>query len=187
MRIFDRREDMISFYLKKDLVGAEIGVFEGKFSDFLFSKNPKKLYLIDIFDGICGSGDADGNNFKYIDLSKSFIDLTRRYNYINNIQIFKGTSDEFFQIIPDNSLDYIYIDGDHSYLGVKRDLENSRNKIRSDGYIFGHDYSINETKTKEHYDFGVKKAVNEFCDKYNLIIESIANDGCTSFCIKNLK
>lgn len=184
---FDSREDMLSYYIKNNLIGAEIGVFEGDFSEFLFKKNPLKLYLIDIFEGICGSGDVHGNNFKYIDLSKSFLNLVEKYKNIKNIEIFKGNSHAFFNSISNNYLDYIYIDADHSYDGVKKDLENSRMKVKNNGYIFGHDYSINKAKTQQNYSFGVKQAVDEFCIKYNLNIEGIANDGCTSFCIKNIK
>lgn len=187
MTFFESREDMLSYYLCKNLVGAEIGVFEGSFSDFLLTKNPKKLYLVDIFEGVCGSGDVDGNNFKYIDLSKSFINLNEKYKENSNITLFKGASSLFFSTISDDFLDYIYIDGDHSYSGVLQDLEHARLKIKSNGYIFGHDYSINQNKTKEYYSFGVKQAVDEFCVKYNLCVESLANDGCTSFCIKNRK
>jgi hypothetical protein len=49
----------------------------------------------------------------------------------------------------------------------------------------GHDYSMNMDKAKTHYEFGVKKAVDEFCTRHSLAIKAIANDGCTSFCVVN--
>jgi hypothetical protein len=187
MKIFESRKLMIDFYVTTNLVGAEIGVFEGNFSEFLIKKNPKKLYLVDLFDGVWGSGDVDGNNFRYTDLGAIYLNLKKKFSSNQNVEIFKGASDIFFNNLSDNNLDYIYIDADHSYEGVKKDLENSRLKVKRDGYIFGHDYSINKSKTNQLYFFGVQKAVDEFCLKYKLEIEAIANDGCTSFCIKNIK
>ncbi len=80
--------------------------------------------------------------------------------------------------------DIIYIDGDHSYNGVKRDLEAAFNKINNNGYIMGHDYEMNMAKARQAYDFGVKKAVTEFCEKYNQTVCAKGEDGCVSFCIK---
>jgi hypothetical protein len=77
----------------------------------------------------------------------------------------------------------IYIDGDHSYNGVKKDLMNAYNKIKDHGYIMGHDYEMNMEKARNTYDFGVKKAVDEFCITYKQEIVALALDGCVSFCI----
>lgn len=52
------------------------------------------------------------------------------------------------------------------------------------GYIMGHDYEMNMSKAKTRYNFGVKQAVDEFCNKYNHKILSKAMDGCVSYCIK---
>jgi hypothetical protein len=84
-----------------------------------------------------------------------------------------------------NKLDAIYIDGDHSYYGCKNDLENARIAVKTGGWIMGHDYLIN-SKCHHFYDFGVNRAVNEFCEKYKLKIYSLGNDGCVSFAIQNV-
>lgn len=47
----------------------------------------------------------------------------------------------------------------------------------------GRDYQMNMKKAKHTFDFGVKKAVDEFCITYNQTILSKAVDGCISFCI----
>jgi hypothetical protein len=47
----------------------------------------------------------------------------------------------------------------------------------------GHDYEMNMKKAKYAYNFGVKKAVDEFCTTYNQTILSKAYDGCVSYCI----
>jgi hypothetical protein len=85
--------------------------------------------------------------------------------------------------LKDESIDAIYIDGDHSYEGVKKDLESAYSKIKRFGWIMGHDYEMNMTKAKKEYKFGVRKAVDEFCSKYNLKIFAKAMDGCVSYAI----
>lgn len=187
MKVFDTRLEMLDFYLQDNLIGAEIGVFTGEFSQFLASKNPNQLYLVDIFEGVAGSGDVDGNNFTWADLSVVYQNLLIKYQHSNNITLFAGYSSQFFDTISNDHLDYIYIDGDHSYEGCKLDLENSILKVKNGGWIFGHDYTINSVKAKHHYEFGVRQAVDEICQKYNLTLQSIAYDGCTSFCFKNVK
>ena len=78
----------------------------------------------------------------------------------------------------------IYIDADHSYNGVLHDLKLSYEKIKDGGFIMGHDYEQNMSKTKNVYNFGVKRAVDEFCLNYNQKIIYKAIDGCVSFAIK---
>lgn len=64
------------------------------------------------------------------------------------------TSAEAVVEFEDNTLDFVYIDGDHTYEGVKRDILLWLPKIKTDGIIGGHDY-------KEHTFPGVTKAVHE--------------------------
>lgn len=52
--------------------------------------------------------------------------------------IYETTTDNFFK---DNQeiFDYIFIDADHSYMSVKKDLENSLKYLSEDGIILLHD------------------------------------------------
>jgi len=45
------------------------------------------------------------------------------------------------QQIQDGDLDFVFIDGDHSEAGVRQDITNWRPKIRSGGFLTGHDIS----------------------------------------------
>jgi hypothetical protein len=186
MNIFDNRNDMLKHYSNSmnQPKLLEIGVFRGDFLDYLVSEcNYSSIDAVDLFQGIVGSGDADGNNFQHYDLERSYIELLDKYKNNENIQIHKANSITFLQNVEDNYYDIIYIDGDHSYTGVKNDLENAYKKIKNKGYIIGHDYEMNMEKAKTAYDFGVKGAVDEFCINYNQNIVSKAYDGCVSFCI----
>jgi hypothetical protein len=59
--------------------------------------------------------------------------------------------------IPDNSLDFIYIDGDHRYEVVKKELELYCDKVKSNGIIAGHDFNS--------ANLGVVKAVLTFASE----------------------
>lgn len=184
MNIFDTRKEMFLSFPKNSKI-LEIGVFEGTFSDFLFKDTqPKELHLIDLFEGTTFSGDVDGNNGKTVDIQKQYTFLKNKYSEANNVFIKKGNSLEILQTYPDGYFDIIYLDGDHSYDAVKNDLQLSYKKIKDSGWICGHDYEMNMNKANRFYNFGVKRAVDEFCLNNKLVINCKALDGCVSFGIK---
>jgi predicted O-methyltransferase YrrM len=57
-----------------------------------------------------------------------------------------------------DSLDFVYIDGNHQYEFIKSDLENYYPRVKKGGIISGHDYEWKGTPD-------VKKAVDEFFKK----------------------
>jgi predicted O-methyltransferase YrrM len=63
------------------------------------------------------------------------------------------------------SIDFLFIDGNHSYKSVKADIQLWRNRIRIGGMLAGHDFGVHE---------GVAKAVSEaFADRFTLPVGSI--------------
>jgi hypothetical protein len=185
--IFDNRNEMIKYYCNKisNPKLLEIGVFKGDFLDTIINNCIiGSIDAVDLFEGEIGSGDVDGNNFIYYDIGKSYLELCEKYKNNINIHLHKSDSSIYLQNQLDNTYDIIYIDGDHSYDGVKKDLLNSFNKIKNGGYIMGHDYEMNMNKATTIYNFGVKQAVDEFCDNYKQTILSKALDGCVSYCIQ---
>ena len=49
-------------------------------------------------------------------------------------------SSDAAKLIPNNSLDYVYVDARHDYCGVTDDLLNYWPKVRPGGIFAGHDY-----------------------------------------------
>jgi hypothetical protein len=185
--IFDNRNDMIKYYSNQinNPKLLEIGVFKGDFLDYIIKNCViDSIDAVDLFEGEIGSGDVDGNNFIWYDIGKSYLELSEKYKNNINIHLHKSDSSTYLQNQLDNTYDIIYIDADHSYDGVKKDLLNSFNKIKNGGYIMGHDYEMNMNKAMTIYNFGVKQAVDEFCDNYKQNILSKALDGCVSYCIQ---
>jgi hypothetical protein len=175
------REDYIIHHLPQNTDGAELGVFEGEFSRILKNSNKfQRLYLVDIFEGTMYSGDKNGNNGKTIDLNVPYQQLLEQYKNCSVVSVIKNTSSNFLNSLKDDSLDFVYIDADHSYTAVVNDLEISRSKVRKNGIISGHDYN------KIHF-AGVFNAVNEFINKYDLEAVFTEEDNLASYFIVNKK
>lgn len=139
--------------LPQNPVTAEIGVAEGFFSRDICEKwKPSKHYLVDNWSPIGAKGDG---SFPKEWHDKNHSDAIDRMKPFENISMFLiGPSYTMALMVPDLSLDIVYIDADHSYEGVKKDLESWFPKVKIGGVIAGHDY-INPA-------YGVLQAVNEF-------------------------
>lgn len=175
-KILNTREDIIDL-LPKNISIAEIGVFKGDFSKILFDKlSPSKLFLVDIFTGHMGSGDKNGENFEFINLGDSFNNLVDFFKNEPSVEIIKSYSHDFLSKLENESIDAVYIDADHCYEAVKTDLNLSFAKVKTGGFIMGHDYCSNSFPS-------VVQAVNEFCKTFNQRISIITKDGCPSFLI----
>ena len=73
--------------------------------------------------------------------------------------------------IPDESVDAVFIDGDHSYEAVSKDLPFWWKKIRKGGWLLGDDYNSCHP--------GTTKAVDEFASNNNLEIEFLTQENNT--------
>ena len=81
------------------------------------------------------------------------------------VEIEIGLSAARLATYPDKYFDLIYIDADHSYAGVKQDLNLAKAKLKDEGMIVLNDY-----KMFDHYNYvpyGVVQAVNEFIVRNN--------------------
>lgn len=189
MEIFDTRDEMIAAIPKGGMI-AELGVFKGEFSLKIDEIcQPKELILIDSWSGThIYSGDVNGNHKNGV---RQYYTGDELYNItVENVNKFKNPASiirlttDILGSFSNDTFDMIYIDADHSYEGVLKDLINAYNKIKNAGYIMGHDYEHNIDKTNNSYNFGVKKAVDEFCREYNQEISMKGMDGCVSYGIK---
>jgi hypothetical protein len=184
MHLYPTRDDMVRALVPSAANILEIGVFRGEFADVLLSLNPARLILCDPWDGPSVSGDPDGNNVVGVDLRQVYEDLKRKHACDHRVLLLRGRSPLALKWIEPHSLDAVYIDGDHSYEGCKTDLVEALRLLKPGGWIMGHDYEMNPEKTQARYDFGVKRAVDEFCARHFLEIHAKGLDGCVSYAIR---
>lgn len=125
------------FHNQNDLVMAEIGSFSGESASiFINSNHFKTLYCIDPWK--LGYDERDEASFQAIEAERVFDEKFKNEPRIVKI---KKMSNEAYKDIPDESLDFIYIDGCHKYENVLEDLTNFYPKIKKGGFISGHDLS----------------------------------------------
>lgn len=148
---------------KKQLVGAEIGVAQGLHSrDILTNWNIKKLYLVDNWATIEGQAGDAGTQQGWHDTNINNVKILIK-PFVGKTKLLKGLSVDMAKQVANESLDFIYLDGDHSYEGVTADLKAWAPKVKKGGIIAGHDYLQAE--------YGVQKAVLEFA--HGIIVEII--------------
>jgi hypothetical protein len=184
MYYFPSRNDMVRAILKPGWKLAEIGVFRGEFAQVLAGTRPDLLVLIDPWEGILTSGDCDGNNVVQVVGEEVFKSLSETTKGVPCIKIRRGKSEDVMKEFPDNFLDFVYIDGLHTFEGCYSDLELAYKKVKPGGWICFHDFGLNYLKCKHAYAFGVVQAVETFCIKYNQKIIALGLDGCVSGAIQ---
>ncbi len=142
---------MIQLEGRKNLVGCEIGVMSGRHAQLMFNNlDIKKLYLIDPWDFFPEIFVLEGRAKKgqFFSCAKQLSPWNSKIEYI-----IKFAEDAHTQI-KDNSLDFVYIDGNHEKEYVTKDLELYWPKLKVGGLMAGHDFG-------EKWQ-GVIDAVNEF-------------------------
>ena len=94
-------------------------------------------------------------------------DLLKKFK--NNVHLIKGNSNKILKQIDMSKVEYVFLDGGHDYDTVKNDLNNCYEVINSNGIVLCDDYDLS-------YAPGVRKAIDEFVKKNNLLCEVLCND-----------
>ncbi|WP_299526761.1 class I SAM-dependent methyltransferase [Winogradskyella sp.] len=149
--------------MPKYSICAEIGSWLGDFSRRIMDRTaPKKLYLIDPYLYIseyqkAWYGGMIGSQKKMDEVYNYIVDKFKKEINNKQLEIKRNFSSEALSTFPNDSLDWVYIDGNHTYDYVKKDLNISWNKVKIGGFITGDDYNV-----VGWWDNGVTIAVDEF-------------------------
>jgi predicted O-methyltransferase YrrM len=155
---------------KSDLVGVEIGVCEGYNAHNILSElDIKKIYLVDPYIPF------ENRGIKYDHSAKLKQAQDRLSRFKDKTEFVVKKSQDAVDDIPDN-LDFVYIDGNHDYEFVKRDIEMYYSKLKNGGIIGGHDF-----RPDYH---GVVRAVVEFSEKNNEKIHGFNDEGTDWWIVK---
>ena len=169
----DRRIFLLEM-LPKGSVGAEIGVERGHFSQRILNiVKPKELHLIDPWkyeaSGTYRSAGYGGHAKRgQEEMDERFLNVCARFAREvrhKRVKIHRDYSTNVLRQFPDEYFDWIYIDGNHLYEYVKRDLELSFLKIKVAGFMAGDDYM-----DKGWWEDGVTKAVDEFARTHRSVV-----------------
>lgn len=136
-----------SYFGYQKINAIEIGVLKGGNSLNILNKlNIKKLFLIDNYQ----EEYEDYNKEDYIIYEQEAEKLLEPYE--DKIVWIKKSSDDAFNEVP--MVDFIYIDGNHNYHQVKKDMNNYWERVKVGGILAGHDITSYK---------GVAQAFVEFC------------------------
>lgn len=154
---------------------AEIGIGYGTHAKYILkTTNVDKIYLVDpmkyyendLFatDIMSTTPIIPGNNFNelYGLITDYLAEYKDRYTWFRNESLAIQNNQ-----IADESLDCIFIDGDHTYNAVFADLEFWWKKLRLGGQILGDDYWMES----------VSSAVKDFSKKYNIRGDLLKKEG----------
>lgn len=141
-KVFANRHAMMRGLVAGGGTGGEVGVQAGDFSRFILDElRPEKLHLFDLSDRWLRD-DVREDPKTELHLGNSSSQLNRQ---------------------PNRSFDWLYIDGDHSYKGVRRDAEAALKKIKPGGVLVFNDYTM--WSPGEAVPYGVVACVNELVNE----------------------
>lgn len=121
---------------------AEIGVYRGRFAARLLDDCPgiTTYYMVDpwrnLEDWDKPANTSDGVFEGYFRES-----MARTAAHEPKRVVLRGTTIEVIDQVPDGSLDFAYIDGDHTLRGITVDLIRVLPKVRPGGWIGGDDFT----------------------------------------------
>lgn len=176
-----------SFLNKLELcgTGVELGVFEGEFAEQILSTwKGERLILVDAWRHLPAY--LDSWNLPDEMMFKNYKKTVRRMaRFGDRVQIVRASGRDAAHHIPDESLDFVYIDANHAYSAVISDLYDWYPKVRPGGILSGHDYfdaradaelePMRWDAATYHKDeltsYGVKSAVDEFVGNLKVTLE----------------
>jgi hypothetical protein len=156
------------------LVGVEIGVDRGQLSEALLGVFPDlRLHMIDLWGEY-----PDGSHYRTtgdVRAARSQRKWDEIYANAKERLAFAGSRAVFHRMtsnsaaseadslgIGDGTLDFVFVDGDHSYEGCRNDILNWAPKVKADGVFGGHDWD--NPKCGRVRD-GVQRAVEQICNE----------------------
>ena len=149
------RDDLPEFFKEMGYnVGAEIGVEGGIFTEVL-CRAGLKVYAIDPW---MAYGDLKVNSKQH--RHEAFYEETKKRLAPYDCTIIRKTSMEAVKDFADGSLDFVYIDGNHSFKYIAEDICEWSKKVKKGGVISGHDYV--ELRTSRPLYCDVKYIVDAF-------------------------
>ena len=153
--------------IPKGGIAVEIGVWQGDFSETILDLiEPKSLTLIDPWAHI----ETDSHSTAFVGrtsdnkMEKIFNKVVARYKTEideGSVNIIRDFSVPALGLFDDESISFSYVDGDHSYEGVKSDLVALFPKMKPGGVMAFDDYH-----RRGWWGDGVIRAINEFLGQH---------------------
>lgn len=158
-------------------IAIEVGVWRGDYSKSIINTlEPATFHGIDpyeLYEGYTDKPDeyefASQKNLDVLfgKVSKAFQGFNHDYGSTNSLLV-RQLGVNYASQFEDNSIDFVYLDGDHKYEPVKAEIDAWWPKVKKGGILAGHDY-IERSHIEE---FGVIRAVDEFIQTTGLKLKT---------------
>jgi hypothetical protein len=191
-KVKDPRYKQILDILKNtqnNCIGVEVGVLNGDLSNFLLENflKIKKLYLIDPWKKYAKHEYVDSINDKsQKEYDQIYLSVKQKMlRHEKKVEILRGTSGDVIDKFHEQSLDFVYLDGNHMYENVFKDISLWYPKIKKSGILFGNNFMDDGYKVwvKDAYgnptcygEYSVKSAVRVYCKQNGLKYRSPGNN-----------
>ena len=136
--------------MPKNAVGAEIGVHLGDFSaQILKVACPRTLHLVDPWlylpqPAYRGSW-YGGPRHNQQEMDERYANVSARFGteiQKGQIVVHRGFASDVANQFGQGELDFLYVDGDHTYKGVSSDIESYWEKLKINSVLIADDYSL---------------------------------------------
>ncbi|MGZ3579592.1 MAG: class I SAM-dependent methyltransferase [Syntrophales bacterium] len=149
---------------KPNLTYLEVGPYEGRsflwVMDNILTHPSSKAIAIDTFDKIFDR-----------DPEKIFLENLRRSGHSSQVKVMKGFSQEKLRLLPLNSVDLIYIDGDHRSKAVIMDAVLSWDLLKEGGILIFDDYKLGYDLPMEmRPEFAIDVFMSLFPDEFQILL-----------------
>lgn len=150
-------------------VVCEIGVRDGGNFGHLLVPSVKQAFAIDCWAETGKRSQNDDMRSQEV-LESQYKHMLEWSERDKRIRVIRDYSVEAAKLFSSRSVDFAYLDADHTYEAACQDIAAWWPKIKRGGVLGGHDYCwmILEYPDREKVIFGVRKAVNEFVDSAGL-------------------
>jgi len=164
MKEINTREELVELFKNSGYrVGLEIGTHRGEFTEEL-CKTGLKIFTVDPWIGFSGQGRHQRLQEVQDGYYREAVDRLSPYS---NCHIIRKTSMDALDDFQDGSLDFVYIDGDHSFRHIAQDLFEWSRKVRIGGIVSGHDY-FNTAPWANNVICHVKAVVDAYREIYGI-------------------
>jgi len=164
---------------------VEVGVWRGDYSaEIISALTPVQFTGVDPYLLHPGYADCpDPVEFaNQYNLDQLYDRTSARFHQWPGATLRRQTGVAASKLFSDSELDFVYIDGDHSYEFVSTDIKAWWPKVKSGGILAGHDYTPGNP-AKGHI-YGVIQAVTEFAEKYALTVNTTSEQYATWWVVK---
>lgn len=143
------------YFKNKKITAVEVGTYEGRNAKSILKElNIEKFYIVDPYENYSDYASSEPETVTELIRAKKRAS-ERLKGYKEKITWIKKRSEDAIKDIPFGA-DFIYIDGNHEYKYVKKDMENYFEKLKQGGILAGHDIASF---------IGVGHALIDFCSE----------------------